>query len=123
MKGNNVIPDNHFRKDWQRYVRTWFDQPARKVARRQARTAKAAKIHPRPLSNLRPVVRCQTIKYNRKIRAGRGFTLDELKVMRCCDILFDFSASRTCLFCVLPGLVFKCRGPCAPSFSISLDFI
>jgi len=79
MKGNNVIPDNHFRKDWQRYVRTWFDQPAKKVARRKARVAKAAKVHPRPLNNLRPVVRCQTVKYNRKIRAGRGFTLDELE--------------------------------------------
>lgn len=79
MKHNNVIPNGHFHKDWQRYVRTWFNQPAKKVARRQARVAKAAKIHPRPINNLRPVVRCQTIKYNRKIRAGRGFTLDELQ--------------------------------------------
>jgi len=79
MKHNNVIPNGHFHKDWQRYVRTWFNQPAKKVARRQARVAKAAKIHPRPINNLRPVVRCQTIKYNRKVRAGRGFTLDELQ--------------------------------------------
>jgi large subunit ribosomal protein L13e len=79
MKHNNVIPNGHFHKDWQQYVRTWFDQPAKKKARRQARIAKAAKIHPRPLNNLRPVVRCQTLKFNRKIRAGRGFTLDELE--------------------------------------------
>jgi len=78
MKHNNVIPNGHFHKDWQQYVRTWFNQPAKKSARRQARLAKAAKVHPRPLNNLRPIVRCQTIKYNRKIRAGRGFTLDEL---------------------------------------------
>jgi len=42
----------------------------------------AKKVHPRPLNSLRPVVRCTTIKYNQKVRAGRGFTLDELRV--CC---------------------------------------
>jgi len=28
---------------------------------------------------LRPIVREQTIKYNRKLRLGRGFTLEEVK--------------------------------------------
>lgn len=28
---------------------------------------------------MRPVVRCPTIKYNRRVRAGRGFSLTELK--------------------------------------------
>lgn len=74
-----MIPHQHFKYDWQRYVKTWFNQPAKKVARRQARIAKAKKIHPRPLNSLRPVVRCQTIKYNSKVRAGRGFTLAELR--------------------------------------------
>jgi len=82
MRGNDVIPNGHFHKDWQRYVRTWFNQPAKKAARRGARIAKAAKIHPRPLNNLRPIVRCQTIKYNRKIRAGKGFTLEELEAAK-----------------------------------------
>ncbi len=91
-----MIPDNHFRKDWQRFVRTWFDQPANKVARRKARVAKAAKLHPRPLNSLRPVVRCQTVKYNRKIRAGRGFTLDELQV---CVVLFSSRCSSFVLAC------------------------
>ena len=40
MKSNNAIPHNHFHKDWQRYVKTWFDQPAKKAARRNARIAK-----------------------------------------------------------------------------------
>lgn len=79
VKHNNVIPNQHFRKDWQRYVRTWFDQPAKKVARRKARDAKAKKVAPRPLGLLRPVVHCSTNKYNMKVRAGRGFTLKELK--------------------------------------------
>merc|ERR1712002_1110682 len=38
------------------------------------------KIAPRPMGGaLRPVVRCQTFKYNMRVRSGRGFTLDELK--------------------------------------------
>ena len=46
-----------------------------------ARQAKAVKIFPRPTAGpLRPVVRGQTLKYNMKVRAGRGFTLEELKV-------------------------------------------
>jgi len=77
-----MIPNGHFHKDWQRYVRTWFNQPAKKLDRRNKRLAKAKAVHPRPLNNLRPIVRCQTIKYNQKIRAGRGFTLDELEAAK-----------------------------------------
>ncbi|XP_031562005.1 60S ribosomal protein L13-like [Actinia tenebrosa] len=79
-KRNNVIPNAHFHKDWQRYVKTWFNQPGRKKRRRTARKEKAIKIAPRPVAGaIRPIVRCPTFKYNTKIRAGRGFTLDELK--------------------------------------------
>ncbi|KAI0932085.1 hypothetical protein AcW1_000694 [Taiwanofungus camphoratus] len=76
---NNVLHQNHFRKDWQSRVRTWFDQPGRKLRRRQARKTKAAKLGVRPLTLLRPAVRAQTVRYNRKVREGRGFTLAELK--------------------------------------------
>ncbi|CAE6521488.1 unnamed protein product [Rhizoctonia solani] len=76
---NNVLHANHFRKDWQRRVRTWFDQPGRKLRRRQARTAKATRLGVRPLQLLRPAVRAPTARYNRKVREGRGFTLAELK--------------------------------------------
>ena len=78
-KGNNIIPNGHFHKDWQKYVKTWFNQPARKIRRRQNRVAKAARVAPRPLNKLRPVVACPTYKYNLKKRAGRGFTLEEIK--------------------------------------------
>lgn len=38
-------------------------------------------MFPRPTAGkLRPLVHCQTIKYNMKQRLGRGFTLEELKV-------------------------------------------
>lgn len=45
------------------------------------RQKKAVAVFPRPTAGpLRPVVHSQTLKYNAKIRAGRGFTLEELKV-------------------------------------------
>ncbi|XP_017771497.1 PREDICTED: 60S ribosomal protein L13 [Nicrophorus vespilloides] len=79
-KGNNMIPNGHFHKDWQRYVKTWFNQPARKYRRRQNRIKKAKAIAPRPVAGaLRPVVKCPSIKYHTKVRAGRGFTLQEIK--------------------------------------------
>ncbi|KAF8641010.1 hypothetical protein AX17_000655 [Amanita inopinata Kibby_2008] len=79
FRHNNVLPANHFHKDWQRRVRTWFDQPGRKLRRRNTRKAKAAALGVRPLNLLRPAVRGQTVRYNRKLREGRGFTLAELK--------------------------------------------
>ncbi|CAD5173804.1 60S ribosomal protein L13-1 [Musa acuminata AAA Group] len=80
VKHNNVVPNGHFKKHWQNYVKTWFSQPARKTRRRIARQKKAVKIFPRPTSGpLCPIVQCQTLKYNMKSRAGRGFTLEELK--------------------------------------------
>ncbi|KAJ7360440.1 60S ribosomal protein L13 [Desmophyllum pertusum] len=79
-KHNNMIHNNHFHKQWQNYVRTWFDQPGRKKRRRLARNKRAVQVAPRPVAGaLRPIVRCPTFKYNTKIRAGRGFTLEELK--------------------------------------------
>merc|ERR1712126_100376 len=79
-KRNNIVPNGHFHKDWQRMVKTWFNQPMRKKRRRVARENKAAAVAPRPVGGLlRPVVRCPTFKYNTKVRLGRGFSLDELK--------------------------------------------
>ncbi|XP_058090386.1 large ribosomal subunit protein eL13z-like [Magnolia sinica] len=80
VKHNNVIPNGHFKKHWQNYVRTWFNQPARKTRRRIARQKKAVKNFPKPTEGLiRPIVHCQTLKYNMKTRKGRGFSLEELK--------------------------------------------
>ncbi|KAK6926133.1 Ribosomal protein L13e [Dillenia turbinata] len=83
VKHNNVVPNGHFKKHWQNYVKTWFNQPARKTRRRIARQKKAVKIFPRPTAGpLRPVVHCPTRKYNMKKRAGRGFSLEELKAAK-----------------------------------------
>jgi len=82
VKHNNQVPNAHFHKDWQRYVKTWFNQPAKKAYRRAKRLAKAKRIAPRPLEALRPIVRGQTNKYNLKVKAGRGFTLDDLEAAK-----------------------------------------
>ena len=78
-KRNQMVPNAHFHKDWDRYVKTWFNQPARKERRRKMRAKKAATVAPRPMKTLRPVVRCPTFRYNVKQRSGRGFSLEELK--------------------------------------------
>src|SRR6266481_5935754 len=54
-------------------VRTWFDQPGHKLRRRQARKTKAATLGVRPLKPLRLAMRAPTVRYNTKLREGRGF--------------------------------------------------
>ncbi|KAG8904388.1 60S ribosomal protein L13 [Tulasnella sp. 403] len=76
---NNPLPSNHFRKDWQRRVKTWFNQPGRKARRNRNRVKRAAELGARPIKSLRPVVRCPTVRYNMKVREGHGFSLTELK--------------------------------------------
>ncbi|KAM7327611.1 hypothetical protein ACRRTK_013978 [Alexandromys fortis] len=78
---NGMILKPHFHKDWQRRVDTWFNQPARKIRRRKARQAKARRIAPCPASGpIRPIVRCPTVRHHTRVRAGRGFSLEELRV-------------------------------------------
>jgi len=79
VKHNNVICNEHFRKDWQRYVKTFFDQPMRKRKRNLRRKEKAARLAPRPVDLLRPEVNCPSVRYNAKVRLGRGFTPEELR--------------------------------------------
>jgi len=77
---NNMIIKNHFHKQWDWRLKTWFNQPMRKLRRRKNRLQKARKVFPRPVSGpLRPLVRCPSQKYNMKVREGRGFSLEELK--------------------------------------------
>lgn len=82
VKHNYQLPNVHLRKHWSRFVKTWFNQPARKQRRHLARQAKAARVFPRPLEKLRPIAHCQTRKYNSKLRYGRGFSLQELAAAR-----------------------------------------
>ena len=77
---NNRVPNDHLRKDWFRRIKFYFDDPARKKRRQTARAIRAKKIAPRPVEGpLRPLVHCPTVRYNRKVRLGRGFTVEEVK--------------------------------------------
>eukprot|EP00349_Pseudokeronopsis_sp_Brazil_P001389 CAMPEP_0202961986 /NCGR_PEP_ID=MMETSP1396-20130829/6081_1 /ASSEMBLY_ACC=CAM_ASM_000872 /TAXON_ID= /ORGANISM="Pseudokeronopsis sp., Strain Brazil" /LENGTH=222 /DNA_ID=CAMNT_0049682245 /DNA_START=53 /DNA_END=721 /DNA_ORIENTATION=- len=79
VKHNNMLPNVHLRKHWSRFVKTWFNQPARKHRRAITRKEKQAASYPRPLEKLRPLVHAQTRKYSSKVRYGRGFTLQEIR--------------------------------------------
>jgi large subunit ribosomal protein L13e len=79
VKHNNVIPNNHFRKHWQKNVKVWLNHAQKKKSRLTARRAKAAAQSPRPIEALRPAVRCMTARYNHRTKLGRGFTLSEIK--------------------------------------------
>uniref|UniRef100_A0A8B9G8P2 Large ribosomal subunit protein eL13 n=1 Tax=Amazona collaria TaxID=241587 RepID=A0A8B9G8P2_9PSIT len=74
---NGMILKSHFHKDWQWLVATSFNQPACKIHRRKACQVKACRITPHPVAGpVRPIVRCPTIKYHKKVRARRGFSAD-----------------------------------------------
>jgi large subunit ribosomal protein L13e len=49
VKHNNMIHNIHLKKHWQGYVKTWFNQPAKKKARILKRQKKAAQLFPRYL--------------------------------------------------------------------------
>ena len=78
-KHNNALQRPHLRKDWRRHVKTWFNQPARKLRRLQKRRQRAASSNQKPLYKLRPIVLKPTARYSGQKRIGRGFTLEELK--------------------------------------------
>ena len=80
VKHNNIRPNIHMHKDYQRWIKTHFDQPKKKKRRSKLRRIKAATKAPRPAQKLRPIVQCPTQKYNMRIRAGRGFSMLELQV-------------------------------------------
>eukprot|EP01110_Echinostelium_bisporum_P002883 TRINITY_DN17123_c0_g1_i3.p3 TRINITY_DN17123_c0_g1~~TRINITY_DN17123_c0_g1_i3.p3 ORF type:complete len:213 (-),score=103.06 TRINITY_DN17123_c0_g1_i3:734-1372(-) len=80
VKHNNVVPNVHFHKEWDRRVKTWFDQAGQKKRRSIQRLKKLRKAFPRPLGSLRPSVHINHINYNHRTKLGRGFTLEELKV-------------------------------------------
>eukprot|EP01123_Difflugia_compressa_P014565 TRINITY_DN76_c0_g1_i2.p1 TRINITY_DN76_c0_g1~~TRINITY_DN76_c0_g1_i2.p1 ORF type:complete len:229 (-),score=24.11 TRINITY_DN76_c0_g1_i2:42-728(-) len=83
VKHNNMLVNNHFKKAWQIHVKTWFNQPAKRAKRRLNRQKKASYIFPRPVSGpLRPLVHGQTLRYQSKLKFGRGFSLDELKLAK-----------------------------------------
>ena len=78
VKGNQEVLTSRYKKDWDKFVRTKFNVPAKRKKRRMKRQLKAAKLFPRPVKKLRPIVRCPG-RHNHRERLGRGFTPLELK--------------------------------------------
>ena len=76
---NNAMQRPHLRKHWKKWVKTFFNQPAKKHKRLQKRKERASKLFPRPLNALRPVVAKCTARYSGQPRLGRGFSLEELR--------------------------------------------
>lgn len=78
---NNAIQRPHLRKHPRPLIRTFFNQPAKKLQRLQKRQQRAAEIYPRPLNKLKPIVHKPTQRYSSQVRLGRGFTLEEIKAV------------------------------------------
>ncbi|WUR04890.1 ribosomal protein eL13 [Vairimorpha necatrix] len=77
MKNNHILPNNH--RNAMKRVKEWHNQPSRAQRRAKTRSSKAKVLYPAPLKKLCPIVRCPTIRYNKKQRLGKGFTPEELK--------------------------------------------
>lgn len=81
VKHRNSISSGHFRKHWQKYVKTDFNRSSNKKIRRTKRKTKTTaskRYNFSPQQLLRPVVNNPTKMYNLKIRLGRGFSFSEL---------------------------------------------
>ena len=85
VRHNNRILKNHFRFHWhpeasqKGHVKVCLGQAKAAQRRKNRRVLKAKKVFPQPVDMLRPVARCETVRYNMKRREGRGFTTSELK--------------------------------------------
>jgi len=82
VKHRNSIPKAHFKKHWQKYVKTDFNKAMKKKKRRNLRSNKLNNFEVNKLARnniLKPVVHNPTKMYNLKIRLGRGFSIDELE--------------------------------------------
>ena len=81
VKHNNSISNGHFRKHWQKYVKTDFNKFSKTIKRRNLRKIKYKNLkifNFSPRNVLKPIIHNPTKKYNLKIRLGRGFSFSEL---------------------------------------------
>mmetsp|Transcript_14189 Transcript_14189/g.36241 ORF Transcript_14189/g.36241 Transcript_14189/m.36241 type:complete len:224 (-) Transcript_14189:468-1139(-) len=81
VKHNNTTKSGHFKKTWQKRVKTWFKSPSKKLKRRNNRD----QINKYLLSNgffkknFRPIVHCPTKVHNIRVKIGRGFSNEEIR--------------------------------------------
>ncbi|KAK2112965.1 hypothetical protein P7K49_007231, partial [Saguinus oedipus] len=75
---NGVILKPHFPQDWQRRVDTRFTSRRGRSADSRPPQAKGALHRPVPSSRpLRPLARCPPVRYQTKVCARRGCSLEE----------------------------------------------
>merc|ERR1711870_64706 len=76
----NININTHFRKKWQMRFKKPFNRSSRKIRRSKDRYGNSKnQIFSSTRIPLHPIVHCQTIKFNKRDRKGRGFTKEELK--------------------------------------------
>jgi large subunit ribosomal protein L13e len=79
VKHNNTTKSGHFKKSWEKRIKTWFNSPLKKIKRRNKR-----KINKKSFSEVskgsvfRPIVHCQTKIHNLRVKIGRGFSPNEV---------------------------------------------
>jgi len=83
VKHNNSIPKGHFKKNWQKFIKTSFNQPSKREKRRKIRTVKKKMIEQKKLSAnvFLPIVHCPTLMHNTRVKFGRGFSKKEIEMV------------------------------------------
>ncbi|AEA39114.1 60S ribosomal protein L13 (nucleomorph) [Cryptomonas paramecium] len=79
-KSNGIFSKGHFRKHWQIFVKTWFNQPLQKKKRKNSRIHKEKKrLVDNAPNYIKPLVHCSGPRHNTRIKFGRGFSVNEIK--------------------------------------------
>ena len=82
VKHNNSISNGHFKKHWQKFVKTDFNKSSKKTKRRTYRISKITNLKRfsfTPTNILKPIVQNSTKMYNLKVKLGRGFSINEIR--------------------------------------------
>mmetsp|Transcript_32996 Transcript_32996/g.64452 ORF Transcript_32996/g.64452 Transcript_32996/m.64452 type:complete len:231 (-) Transcript_32996:562-1254(-) len=80
VKHNNTTKSGHFKKSWQKKVKTWFKSPSKKLKRRINRSEEKKRRYAKDLiiKSFRPIVHCPTRIHNLRVKIGRGFSSNEI---------------------------------------------
>lgn len=80
VRNNNPVPISKHKKHWQKFVKVRLNVPAKRQERKETRLRKAAALFPAPLKKLRPLVHSPSVRHAMRLRLGKGFTEEELKL-------------------------------------------
>ena len=85
VRNNNPVPISKFKKNTHvhgvsKFIKVRFNVPAKRAQRKEQRLRKAAAFFPRPIKRLRPLVHSPSVRHSMRLRLGKGFTEEELKL-------------------------------------------